>query len=530
MRLLTLLALVGCAPVAEHNATALADRAPAPPFAMELEASNFIAGATATLDVHGAPPGATVNFAYTLNGLGAGPCVAVLGGACLDIRAPVIAFPVSAIADAAGNATLSFLIPPTANARYPAFQAVVLGGFAQLSNPIGRLVGGPGIVLTPNGDRDGDGVTLANGDCADHNASIFPGALDWSGDAVDQNCDNFDGFDLDGDGFAPVAWGGDDCDDTNPAVSPGQADVCDGADNDCDGAIDAGPWGASCSVEEVFTGGNRPIDMLFVVDDSGSMAEEQGRLAFAIVPFLDAMVRNNVDLHLGVVTTDTDTLNAGRLVTAQGQRFIAPAAGVNYAAWATTAVSVGTNGSPDEKGLDASFLALTPPLVTGYNAGFYRPNADLAVVFVTDENDFSTRISANAWVAGLAAMKPNGQEAVAHGIYGEVVCATADAGTVYTSVISATGGVSSSVCETDYGPGMAEIGAAVLSRAGGGGQTFILNAPANPATLEVEAQIPGLGVVLVAPGQYTYDPVTQVLEITGLVLPPGSVVTVRFDV
>ncbi|MEE2751097.1 MAG: putative metal-binding motif-containing protein, partial [Myxococcota bacterium] len=38
--------------------------------------------------------------------------------------------------------------------------------------------------------------------------------------------------DLDGDGYA------DDCDDNNPDVFPGNAETCDGLDNDCNGQID----------------------------------------------------------------------------------------------------------------------------------------------------------------------------------------------------------------------------------------------------------------------------------------------------
>ncbi len=40
--------------------------------------------------------------------------------------------------------------------------------------------------------------------------------------------------DVDGDGYPAC----DDCDDSDPATFPGAAELCDGVDNDCDGAVD----------------------------------------------------------------------------------------------------------------------------------------------------------------------------------------------------------------------------------------------------------------------------------------------------
>ncbi len=58
--------------------------------------------------------------------------------------------------------------------------------------------------------------------------------------------------DVDGDTYADRACtGGDDCDDANPAIHPGAAELCNGADDNCDGMIDegccsAGPCTTTC--------------------------------------------------------------------------------------------------------------------------------------------------------------------------------------------------------------------------------------------------------------------------------------------
>lgn len=84
------------------------------------------------------------------------------------------------------------------------------------------------------------------GDCNDFEADIHPAAFDIPYDGVDTDCGGGDDYDRDGDGFASAAYAGEydgelsatDCDDGDEAVFPDALEVCDGADNDCDGTVD----------------------------------------------------------------------------------------------------------------------------------------------------------------------------------------------------------------------------------------------------------------------------------------------------
>ena len=100
---------------------------------------------------------------------------------------------------------------------------------------------------------------IVGNDCDDSNAQSFPGAEELC-DERDNDCDGeideglLDGLflDLDGDGYGdpsePINNCGDDltryannqldCDDYNPEVNFNAVEICDGIDNDCDGAVD----------------------------------------------------------------------------------------------------------------------------------------------------------------------------------------------------------------------------------------------------------------------------------------------------
>jgi hypothetical protein len=95
----------------------------------------------------------------------------------------------------------------------------------------------------------GDYDAAQGNDCNDNDAGINPGASEICGNDKDDNCDGQQNegcegvCDTDGDGYDEFWWcagGGpnDDCDDDDPDRYPGNLEICDGKDNDCDGYID----------------------------------------------------------------------------------------------------------------------------------------------------------------------------------------------------------------------------------------------------------------------------------------------------
>lgn len=162
-----------------------------------------------------------------------------------------------------------------------------------------------------------------------------------------------------------------------------------GIDAGLDAGVDAGLIDAGCSVvlerHAIAPATRRPIDILFIIDDSCSMADDQVALGMQFDAFFSAFAANQVDFHVGVATTDMYAGNRrGRLVGP----VLTPSTPNLREAFMRT-VEVGDTGSGDERGIDAARAALRYSFHPSPNDDLVRPEADFALVFVTDEDDNS---------------------------------------------------------------------------------------------------------------------------------------------
>src|SRR5688500_2028557 len=160
------------------------------------------------------------------------------------------------------------------------------------------------------------------------------------------------------------------------------------------------------------------MDILVIVDDSGSMAEEQGNLATnfpRFVEVLDAYLTSEgtpLDYRLGVTTTGKPTNTEISFPPMymfppmtisedgpNGELLMDTSCGMtrrwiertdpDVAGTFSCVAQVGTEGSSVEMPLLMTQRAITDRVADGTNAGFLREDALLAVVILTDENDCS---------------------------------------------------------------------------------------------------------------------------------------------
>lgn len=151
------------------------------------------------------------------------------------------------------------------------------------------------------------------------------------------------------------------------------------------------------------------MDVLFVIDNSGSMGQEQTNLIANFPAFISVLDASGLDYRVAVTTTGRDytytmTTPLGGIPTSQdggdNGAMLKPAACNMTKRWIDKAdpdpsgtfscvANVGTGGPSDEMPLSAMRDAFEERMMDNTNAGFRRPDSLLAIVFLTDEEDCS---------------------------------------------------------------------------------------------------------------------------------------------
>lgn len=144
------------------------------------------------------------------------------------------------------------------------------------------------------------------------------------------------------------------------------------------------------------------VDILLVVDNSMSMLPHQASLSREIDKFVDQFSKNGlIDFHIGVVPVyDRRAVSIGRKIhpngnliplkqTTPGLLFATPQTG-NLKESLKETIKIGVSRGPEWEESFSPVLAMMTPEVNEVNKGFYRPDAHLAVIFITDADDASS--------------------------------------------------------------------------------------------------------------------------------------------
>ncbi len=168
--------------------------------------------------------------------------------------------------------------------------------------------------------------------------------------------------------------------------------------------------------EEVKTGYNiriePKVDILFIIDDSGSMSEEQTALAQNIDLFTASMDKNKfLDYQVGVISSSigpTYSTRSGRLLG--NPNIISRTTPNGISILPQTISSVGTSGDANEKFFDPVMAAVDPNL--GLNPGFVRSDAFLVLIVIADAHDQSVMNSGFKVHDALVSLKADDTEKV----------------------------------------------------------------------------------------------------------------------
>lgn len=224
-------------------------------------------------------------------------------------------------------------------------------------------------------------------------------------------------------------------------------------------------------------------DILFTVDRSCSMFDEAEQVINNFGTFVETIITLDADFHVAAAVGDNGCI-------AGSEPYIDNTFSESEAV-DTMETMIDWNrdlqpyGSNTERGYMIAEAALANKNIGpgGCNEDFYRSNAFLSVVHVSDEPEQSV----NSWsyyVGVFQALKADPDDVKIHAVAGDYPsgCGSAAAGTGYYEGTVATGGLFLSICATDWASHLEDLAAESVAI----NDSFELSQPAVPGTIEVD--------------------------------------------
>ncbi|MFZ4403879.1 MAG: hypothetical protein ACOYOK_07235 [Pseudobdellovibrionaceae bacterium] len=309
----------------------------------------------------------------------------------------------------------------------------------------------------------------------------------------------------------------------------------------------------------------RKIDILWVVDNSGSMATSQNNLATNFSSFINRFQENNYDFHMAVASTDAwekkfnsnstkSRIRDGGLVsisptnvTTHSGVFVMDPTTVGLTSTFITNITLGVYGNGDER----AFESIRQTLNDTWNSSFRRTDAFLSVIIVSDEDDFShstNSLNESYNNAGLSPVsdyvtyldtltnsKPGSAKNYsvnAIAIWDNTCRATLTANdsfggrkiaTRYGQLADATSGIKASLC-SNFGTSLQIITDSILELS----NTFKLNRVPVESTIRI--LVNGASVSQSSSNGWTYDSTTNSIVFHGAAVPPADAsIVINFD-
>jgi hypothetical protein len=192
------------------------------------------------------------------------------------------------------------------------------------------------------------------------------------------------------------------------------------------------------------------LDVLIVIDTSGSMNQEQNNLSTKLEPLLSYV--QEADWRVGVVTTD---YNQGCM------RDIINKSDADKEQKFANAIQAGTNGSGNEQGIRMAVEGLKGECLS---QPWLRENSTIAVLIVSDEDNCSngTGCGSAAWSTSdylynhLDSIRTPGNDARVYGLFWHPTVSSASCNTaayranIYADIVSSTNGTWGTICDANY--------------------------------------------------------------------------------